>query len=94
MRRVVLPLVLGFIAMLPFLVLELWNGAGGLPLVLFATLWLLGSAFAALLLPLLRDRPRPGAILVRVVLSIGIACLWAGIVMDQIPCFLGVPNCD
>jgi hypothetical protein len=32
--------------------------------------------------------------LVRIGLSIVVACLWAGIVMDQMPCFFGVPNCD
>lgn len=30
----------------------------------------------------------------RVVLVILIAWLWVGLVVDQMPCFLGVPNCD
>ena len=90
----VLPLLLGFALMLPFLGLELRHQPGELPLVLFGTLWLLGSVFVALLLPLLRKRPRPAAILVRIGLSIVVACLWARIVLDQMPCFLGVPNCD
>lgn len=94
MRRVVLPLVLGFAAMLPFLALELRNQSGELPLFLFGTLWVLGAAFAALLLPLLRNRSRPLPALVRIGLSIAVGCLWARIVIDQMPCFLGVPYCD
>ena len=90
----VMPLLLGFASMLPFLALELRSQSGELPLVLFGTLWLLGAVFVALLLSLLRKRQRPAAILVRIGLSIVVACLWAGIVMDQMPCFLGVPNCD
>jgi putative effector of murein hydrolase len=90
----VLPLVLGFASMLPFLMLEFRYQPGELPLVLFGTLWLLGAAVVALLLPVLRNRPRPGALLVRVSLSILVACVWARILMDQMPCFLGVPNCD
>ena len=90
----VLPLVLGFASMLPFLALEVRNQPGEMPLFLFGTLWFLGAAFTALLMPVLRDRPRPAAVLVRVSLSILVACVWARILMDQMPCFLGVPNCD
>lgn len=94
MRRMVLPVMLGFASMLPFLALELRNQPGQLPLFLFGTLWLLGASFVALLLPVLRNRPRPAATLLWITLSIVVACVWAGVVMDQMPCFLGVPYCD
>jgi hypothetical protein len=96
MRRATLSGMLGLASLIPFLVLELRNNppGAGFPFFLFGTLWLLGAAFAAVLLPAVRDRQRRGAVLVRVALSIVIACLWAQIVADQMPCFLGAPNCD
>jgi len=36
----------------------------------------------------------PISLLIKVVVLILIAWLWAGIVLDQMPCFLGVANCD
>ncbi len=30
----------------------------------------------------------------RVAIVVLIAWLWVGLVVDQMPCFLGVPNCD
>jgi hypothetical protein len=32
--------------------------------------------------------------LLRVVFLAFIARMWIGILIDQMPCFLGVPNCD
>jgi hypothetical protein len=32
--------------------------------------------------------------LLRVGFSALILMMWAGIIIDQLPCFLGVPNCD
>ena len=96
LQRGILAGMLGFASMLPFLALEVRNRPGDaeLPLWLFGFLWVLGTAFVALLLPVLRNGLRLRAVLVRIALSLAVACLWAGIVVDQMPCFLGVPNCD
>jgi hypothetical protein len=96
LQHAILAGMLGFASMLPFLFLELRNRPGGaeLPLVLFGMLWLLGTLSVALLLPIFQNRPPAGAILVRVALSFMVACMWARIVVDQMPCFLGGSNCD
>lgn len=36
----------------------------------------------------------PIDLFIRISLSNLIAWKWAGIVLDQMPCFLGIPNCD
>ena len=72
--------MLGLLSMLPFLALELRTRPGDaeLPLLLFVMLWLLGTAFVALLLPILRKGLRLRAILIRLALSAVIASLWVG----------------
>jgi hypothetical protein len=78
----------------------LLNGdlGGRFPLPLFAVLWVLPFAFV-LLFPGVWPSTRKGAAtqlrrLVTTVCLLGIALLWGAIVLDQMPCFLGVPNCD
>lgn len=51
-RRFTIPAVIGFLLVLPFIILELLNADNV------------------------------------------IAVFWSGLVLDQMPCFLGVPNCD
>jgi hypothetical protein len=43
-----------------------------------------GNAFAA----------RPFLLLLTLALLALIAWIWVGALIDQMPCFLGVPNCD
>jgi hypothetical protein len=109
MRKVTLKLsragVAGLIStalVLPFVVLELINRRSfqeGFPLVLFVFMWLLTLAFALVLLPIVR-RPQTDnktslvRLLPRVAFLILVASLWVSLVVDQMPCFLGVPNCD
>ena len=62
------------------------------PYVLFAVLWLLSFAFVITAVPLVRGRR--GSVLGRLAIMSVFAVLWIGIVQDQLPCFLGVPNCD
>ena len=106
-RRLTASLVAAAALVLPFAALEWYNGgfADGVPFVLFGTLWLLAAAVLLLLWPLARDlrmetsdarspleplRRHWPALMVALLL----AWLWASIVADQMPCFLGVPNCD
>ena len=95
---------IGLLFVAPFLLLEMTYGFASysnFPVPLFGILWLLGSAFVAILLPIGRslmtaDGPRltPTTLVLSAVVLAIIATLWIGIVVDQMPCFLGVPNCD
>jgi hypothetical protein len=97
---------ISFILVLPFAILESVNNtitrqnAPGL-IVLFSLLWLLPTAFIVVLAPIVRTvragnsvLAYPVALLFRVVFLAFISWMWGSIVIDQLPCFLGVPNCD
>jgi hypothetical protein len=92
--------IISAVVVLPLVGLELIYGYGDFPIVLLAFMWLLTLAFFAILIPLIRriktDKGRVNyfSIVPRVVCVILIAWLWVGVVADQMPCFLGVPNCD
>jgi hypothetical protein len=96
------PAIVSLILVLPFVLLELRNQPlNSFPIVLFAFLWLLPLASFLIAMPLVRDAAarrqlaaRPFGLLVRVVVVAAIAVVWFGVVRDQMPCFLGVPNCD
>lgn len=85
----------------PLLYLELRYAYSDFPYPLFAVLWLVPAAFVFVAAPLVRAMQAGESVLARpVVLSVRIGLLvlaalfWAAIVNDQMPCFLGVPNCD
>lgn len=95
--------IVGCVFVLPFIALEWMNGPGfanAFPAPLFAVMWLLAALFVVIVMPVLRTpAERWGtadvvSLLSRVVLGIVVAGLWIGLVQDQMPCFLGVPNCD
>jgi hypothetical protein len=98
--------LISFLLVLPLAILEFLNhtitrhNAPGL-IVLFGLLWLLPTAFIVLLVPIMRTvragnsvMSNPINLLLRVAFLALIAMMWGGIVIDQIPCFIGVPNCD
>jgi len=98
--------LISFILVLPFAIIEsLFNtvnkqNALGL-IVLFGLLWLLSMAFIVILVPIVRTVragnniiANPINLLLRVAFLALIAMMWGGILIDQLPCFLGVPNCD
>ena len=69
--------------------------------VLFGLMWLLPTVFLVILMPLVRalragntSMANPVFLLLRVVVLVILAWVWGGILIDQLPCFLGVPNCD
>jgi hypothetical protein len=85
---------LSTVLVLPLLVLELKNQpVNQFPIVLFAVLWLLPFAFILLALELLAGK-RLTVTLALGVVMLAIAMFWVMLVIDQMPCFLGVPNCD
>jgi len=100
------PAIIGLILIGPWLILETWRAtldrqnATGL-VILFALLWFLPAAFVWALVPVVRSvregsslAAAPVALMLRFTFLVLIAAVWAGILVDQLPCFLGVPNCD
>ena len=100
--------LIGSIFVLPFLMLELRYGAvsfSSFPYSLFLVLWLLPTAFLLTLVPILgmRGTVRSGqdksfahrlTLVVRIAFLMLVVVLWVSLIQDQLPCFLGVPNCD
>jgi hypothetical protein len=88
----------------PLIYLELHHAAknyASFPYVLFAVLWLAPAAFlltAASMLRAMRGGEnvlaRPAVFAISLAFLVLAAFFWAGLVNDQMPCFLGVPNCD
>lgn len=95
---------ISFALVLPFMILEAINRRAfheGFPIVLFGVMWILPLSLILVVRPVVRSRSAgnrepagPFSLLSRVVLAILIAWLWVLLVRDQMPCFLGVPNCD
>ena len=96
----------GLALMTPLLALELiFNGANRVGVitteylagvvVLFAIIWALPTAFVALLGRLTVDgvSGKSMSILASAALIL-LAWFWVALVVDQWPCFIGVPNCD
>ena len=94
---------LGFLLTLPFIVLELWNqpvSRFDFPFSLFGFIWFLSSLFvlfAHFVVTALQTGnilARPVHFLATVSFLVLIALMWSGLMIDQLPCFMGVPNCD
>jgi hypothetical protein len=89
---------------LPLIIMELVNRRNyheGFPVSLFVILWLLPMAFILILKPTMRKvqashwtTPNLIRLLLGIVCLLLIAWFWTGILLDQMPCFLGVPICD
>jgi hypothetical protein len=96
--------IVGTTLLLPFMVLEIANRRRfheDFPVVLFGVLWLMPVVFVLILLPTMRilkaaSRSVVGTVslLAGIALLLVIAWLWISIILDQMPCFLGVTNCD
>lgn len=95
--------LISFILVVPFLILESVNttltrqNAPGL-ILLFGLLWLLPTAFLLILFPMARKlhagSTNPVIVVPAVAFMVVLALAWGGLLIDQMPCFLGVPNCD
>lgn len=92
----------GLLAVAPLMVLERINQPNSaFPFALFAIMWLLAALFVAILMPLARKIRRengvsshPTTLLLGAFVLVIFAAMWGGLLVDQMPCFLGVPNCD
>lgn len=99
-----LPALLGFISVLPFVLMELVNRQDlqeAFPIPLFGIMWLLAGVFFYILISIARDAKagknvmtQPITLVASLACLILIAALWSAILFDQMPCFLGIPNCD
>jgi len=99
-----LPAIISFLIVLPFMILEAVNRQNfheGFPILLFGFLWLLSTVFIAILMPIMQNLragnnilANPIFLLLSVVFLVTLAWEWGALVIDQLPCFLGVPNCD
>ncbi len=95
---------ISFILVLPFMILEWVNHRNlheSFPIALFGFLWLLPMAFIVILMPIMRNvragnsiLANPIKLLLKVAFLALIATVWGWGFIDQLPCFLGVPNCD
>jgi hypothetical protein len=98
------PALISLVLVFPFIILELVNRRNfheGFPIVLFGLMWLLPAIFIVTLMPIVRNLragnsiiANPIILLIRIVFLAFIVWMWLGVVIDQMPCFLGVPNCD
>jgi hypothetical protein len=103
-RQLRAPAVIGSLLVLPFIGLELINRRSfeeAFPFPLFGLLWLLPVTFILTLMRMVRTlrtggtvRTHPVSILLGVAFLTLIAWIWVSILVDQVPCFLGVPHCD
>ncbi len=103
-NRPVIAVLGGVFLTAPFIVLEWINTHGfwsmGIP-PLFFIMWLTGSIFTYTLLSILQDlqmkkklKTNPIFLIAKVAFLILLAWIFIGLVIDQWPCFMGVPNCD
>ena len=98
------PSLISLLLVIPFMIMEIVNRRGfdeGFPIPLFIIMWILPVLFILIGVPILRNlragnslMAQPVNFLIRVVILVVIAFLWTGILLDQMPCFLGIPNCD
>jgi hypothetical protein len=98
------PAIIGLLFVIPFMIMEVvntqnFNAVFNIPL--FGIMWLLPTIFIMILVPIVRNvqagnnmMANPINLLLRVVFLVLIAWMWTGALIDQMPCFLGVPNCD
>jgi len=103
-RNLRAPAIISSVLVLPFMILEFVNRRAfheDFPIPLFAIMWLLPVSFILILTPIVRrlraqerSAANPLSLLLGAVLLVLLAWLWVGLILDQMPCFLGVPNCD
>ena len=101
---VAFPVILSLILLIPWIGLELINRQGmpeEFPVALFITIWFLQAIFIYFLKPVMKNPVKNNFLLqavtslwLRVPVLLFVGVIWSIIIVDQLPCFLGVPNCD
>ena len=98
------PALIGLLFVIPFMIMEVvytQNITAIFNIPLFGIMWILPVLFILTGIPILRNvqagnslLANPVNLLIRVAFLIFIAWFWGALLIDQMPCFLGVPNCD
>ena len=98
------PALISLLLVIPFMVMEIVNRRGfheGFTIPLFAMMWILPVIFIITGMPILQNlragnslMAQPVNLLIRIVILVFVAWMWTSLLIDQMPCFLGVPNCD
>jgi hypothetical protein len=96
--------IAGAAVTVPLMALEMVLGQvpfAGLPMTLFSILWLMPTTIIVSGAPIARSIrsgkdlfANPVTLFFRAAFMNLIAVFWIGLLYDQMPCFLGVPNCD
>ena len=98
------PALIGLLFVIPFMIMEVVNTRNinavfNVPL--FGIMWLLPVLFILTVIPIARDvragnsiLAKPIILLIKVVFLIFLTWFWTSLLIDQMPCFMGVPNCD
>jgi hypothetical protein len=99
-----LPALISLLLVIPFMIMEVVNRRGfneGFPIPLFVMMWLLPLSFILTVMPIVRNLragnsliTQPVSLLIRIVILVFVAWMWTSLLIDQMPCFPGVPNCD
>ncbi|MGH2825658.1 MAG: hypothetical protein ACRDKF_01655 [Actinomycetota bacterium] len=103
-RRTRFPMTVGFLLVLPFMILE-WSTRSEQPrsdfsVFLFILMWLAAVVSLFVLMPMVQTIragnfavANPVSTVLKVALLVVIAWWWVGLVFDQMPCFLGATGC-
>lgn len=102
--QIIRAILLGLLGVLPFLIMEVVNLGGfpdPFPYTIFLYLWLMFTLFFIALFALfrlwksnVRNSNRVIGFILNGLLLVFCAMSALNIILDQMPCFLGVPNCD
>jgi hypothetical protein len=105
LTNIKLPAILSFLIVLPFIMLE-WATRSDAPRsnasgILFLIMWLLPMLVILTMMPIVRNLRRAGNrivanpinLVLRVIFSACLVWMWFGLVIDQMPCFLGGSGC-
>ena len=98
------PALISLLLVIPFMIMEVVNRRefnAGFPIPLFIMMWVLPLSLILIATPIIQNMragnnimAHPVNLLLRVIALILVAWFWAALLIDQMPCFLGVPNCD
>jgi hypothetical protein len=102
LNRTLLSSIGALLSIAPFVIMELSNvrSGGTFPLPLFVVLWFVATAFLLTLttgIHMMRVETRTARKTLAALLTASSAFFvwfWIMIVVDQMPCFLGLSNCD
>ena len=104
-KYLIVPGTIGLLTVIPFVILEGINTNGfrvyGFPTALYAFMWALafvavrsGREIIASLRRLDRSISGPAKLVLSSAVLLIAVTLWSSLIVDQSPCFMGVPNCD